>query len=107
MHQSKSHAFYKKPTGLEKKPFGAKYPSKQQISKYQQYQKTKSPPKKNVRFAPVPDLRPTSIDRIDILRYVNNQIFTIFGFSYVDQIFKLFAKYYSNFTLYLVFRHLI
>lgn len=68
LHKAKSHAFYKKPTGLEKKQFGAKYPSKQQISKYQQYQKQKPPPQKNLRFAPVPDLRPTSIDRIDILR---------------------------------------
>ena len=38
------------------------------IYPYQQYQKQKPPPQKNVRFAPVPDLRPTSIDRIDILR---------------------------------------
>merc|ERR1719323_3063142 len=52
LHQSKSHAFYKKPTGLEKKPFGAKYSSKKQISKYQRYQKQKPPPQKNVRFAP-------------------------------------------------------
>lgn len=66
--QSKSQVIYKKPTGLEKKPFGAKYPSKQQILKYQKYHKTKPPPPKKVRFAPIPDLRPTSIDRIDILR---------------------------------------
>jgi len=61
--------FTKKPTGLEKKPFGPKYPAKFVNSKYQKYQKPKPKlPPKNLRLAPIPDLRPTSIDRIDILR---------------------------------------
>lgn len=63
--------FYKKPTGLEKKPFvGPKYPVKQVGSKFQKYPNFKQPPQK-VRLAPIPDLRPTSIDRIDILRPQN------------------------------------
>ena len=59
----------KKPTGLEKKPIGPKYPVKP--AKYSNYHKYKKQPKlagKKVRLAPIPDLRPTSIDRIDILR---------------------------------------
>merc|ERR1712156_346847 len=58
--------FTKKPTGLEKKPFGPKYPTK--FSKYQNYKKSPKLAVKKVRLAPIPDLRPTSIDRIDILR---------------------------------------
>ena len=66
--------FKKKPTGLEKKPFGPKYPAKKINPKYQKYNKLVKPPQKKqvpvkkVRLAPIPDLRPTSIDRIDILR---------------------------------------
>ena len=59
--------FTKKPTGLEKKPFGPKYPAK--FSKYQNYKKSPKLAVKKVRLAPIPDLRPTSIDRIDILRW--------------------------------------
>ena len=66
---------FKKPTGLEKKPFGPKYPPKKVNPKYVKFNRapikpvSKAPvnPKK-VRLAPIPDLRPTSIDRIDILR---------------------------------------
>jgi len=61
--------FTKKPTGLEKKPFGPKYPAK--FSKYQNYKKSPKLSVKKVRLAPIPDLRPTSIDRIDILRPQN------------------------------------
>ena len=61
--------FTKKPTGLEKKPFGPKYPGK--FSKYpKNYKKSPKLAVKKVRLAPIPDLRPTSIDRIDILRWV-------------------------------------
>merc|ERR1711990_332484 len=64
--QTAKGVFTKKPTGLEKKPFGPKYPTK--FSKYQNYKKSPKLPVKKVRLAPIPDLRPTSIDRIDILR---------------------------------------
>jgi hypothetical protein len=64
--QTTKGVFTKKPTGLEKKPFGPKYPSK--FSKYQNYKKSPKLSLKKVRLAPIPDLRPTSIDRIDILR---------------------------------------
>merc|ERR1712130_216222 len=57
--------------GFYKKPFlGPKYPVKQVNSKFQKFPKFKQPPPK-VRLAPIPDLRPTSIDRIDILRPQN------------------------------------
>jgi len=57
--------FGKKPTGLEKKkPKIPSYPKKFLGPKFQ---KQKRPPVK-VRLAPVADLRPKSIDRIDILR---------------------------------------
>ena len=62
-HKPRAQFTFKKPTGLEKKPFGPKYPAK-----FQKYSKSKSTPGKKVRLAPIPDLRPTSIDRIDILR---------------------------------------
>ena len=65
--QTAKGVFTKKPTGLEKKPFGPKYPAK--FSKYQNYKKLPKQPLKKVRLAPIPDLRPTSIDRIDILRW--------------------------------------
>ena len=64
--QTPKGVFTKKPTGLEKKPFGPKYPTK--FSKYQNYKKSPKLSVKKVRLAPIPDLRPTSIDRIDILR---------------------------------------
>jgi len=64
--QTTKGVFTKKPTGLEKKPFGPKYPAK--FSKYQNYKKSPKLAVKKVRLAPIPDLRPTSIDRIDILR---------------------------------------
>merc|ERR1712223_561877 len=64
--QTAKGVFTKKPTGLEKKPFGPKYPTK--FSKYQNYKKSPKLAVKKVRLAPIPDLRPTSIDRIDILR---------------------------------------
>ena len=70
--------FTKKPTGLEKKSVGPKYPANFVNSKYQKYQKYQKPqkvPAKKVRLAPIPDLRPTSIDRIDILRWGNQFIF--------------------------------
>ena len=61
--------FTKKPTGLEKKPFGPKYPPKFVNSNYQKYKNKPKLPANKVRLAPIPDLRPTSIDRIDILRW--------------------------------------
>ena len=64
--------FTKKPTGLEKKPFGPKYPPKFVNSNYQKYKNQPKLPVKKVRLAPIPDLRPTSIDRIDILRWGND-----------------------------------
>ena len=64
-----SASFYKKPTGLEKKPFGPKYSAKIN-PKYQNYNTFKQKTQQKVRLAPIPDLRPTSIDRIDILRFV-------------------------------------
>jgi len=58
--------FHKKPTGLEKKKKALqKYPKKKFLGP--KFQKSVRPPLK-VRLAPVADLRPTSIDRIDILR---------------------------------------
>jgi len=64
--------FHKKPTGLEKKPLqkypkkvAQKYPKKKFLGP--KFQKGVRPPAK-VRLTPVADLRPTSIDRIDILR---------------------------------------
>jgi len=65
-----SASFYKKPTGLEKKPFGPKYSAKIN-PKYQNYNTFKQKTQQKVRLAPIPDLRPTSIDRIDILRPQN------------------------------------
>ena len=61
-------SYYKKPTGLEKKPFGPKYTPKIN-PKYQKYNTFKQKTPQKVRLAPIPDLRPTSIDRIDILRF--------------------------------------